>query len=101
MQVLKALLATLHGPGSKLAVAEEQACRHLLAVAAAAIDHRRALWPAWPTTCNPPNHVESNVREPPIWRRRDQQTGALLYRALHAEWCSSLERAGIRLWRLT
>lgn len=46
MQVLKALLAILHGPGSKLAMAEEQACRHLLAIAAAAVDDRRAFWQA-------------------------------------------------------
>jgi len=40
MQVLKRLLASLFGPGTELDTAEEQACRHLLAVAAAAIDDR-------------------------------------------------------------
>ena len=37
-QVLKRLLATLFGPGSELAEAEQQACRRLLAIAAAAVD---------------------------------------------------------------
>ncbi len=40
MQVLKWLLASLFGHGTELENAEEQACRHLLAVAAAAIDDR-------------------------------------------------------------
>ena len=38
LQVLKRLLASLFGPGSELAEAEQQACRRLLAIAAAAVD---------------------------------------------------------------
>lgn len=38
--MLKRLLATLFGPGNELGEDVEQACRHLLAVAAAAVDDR-------------------------------------------------------------
>ena len=38
LQVFKRLLASLFGPGSELAEAEQHACRRLLAIAAAAVE---------------------------------------------------------------